>query len=145
MLGVIAGTPDQYTSSDFELVSGGQVFKDASDPFSGLNPAWRISYFNNIVARGWAPGSSQATIDSVWNDITNVKVAAMQKQAPETGVYMNEADRLDPNYKVNFYGTHYPILYATKELRDPSGIFYCPTCVGSDQWAEDSTGRLCRT
>ena len=145
MLDVIAGTPDQYTQSDFELVSGGQVFKDASDPNSGLNPAWRISYFNNIVARGWAPGSSQATIDSVWNDITNTKVAAMQKQAPETGVYMNEADRLDPNYKVNFYGTHYSKLSSIKKDRDPSGIFYCPTCVGSDQWAEDSTGRLCRT
>jgi hypothetical protein len=145
MIGVIAGTPDQYTSNDFELVSGGQVFKDASDPYSGLNPAWRISYFNNIVARGWAPGSSQATINGVFNDITYTKVAAMQKQAPETGTYMNEADRFDPNYEVDFYGTHYSKLYAIKTARDPKGIFYCPTCVGSDLWAPDSTGRLCHT
>lgn len=146
MIGVIAGTPDQYTSNDFELVSGGQVFKDASDPYSGLNPAWRISYFNNIVARGWAPGSTQATIDGVFNDITYNKVAAMNKVAPETGVYMNEADRFDPNYKVNFYGSHYSKLLAIKEKRDPSGVFYCPTCVGSsEQWTPDTTGRLCRS
>lgn len=145
MIGVIAGTPDQYTSNDFELVSGGQVFKDASDPYSGLNPAWRISYFNNIVARGWAPGSSQATINSVFNDITYTKVAAMEAQAPETGAYMNEADRMDPNYELNFYGAHYPILSTIKAVRDPLGVFYCPTCVGSDEWAQDSTGRLCRT
>jgi hypothetical protein len=84
MIGVIAGTPDQFTSNNFELVSGGQVFADASDPYSGVNPVWRKSYFNNIVARGWAPGSSQATINSVFNDITYVKVAAMEAQCPDT-------------------------------------------------------------
>ena len=145
MIGVIAGTPDQFTSNDFEVVSGGQVFKDASDPYSGVNPAWRVSYFNSIVARGWAPGASQATIDSVWNDITYTKVAAMEAQASDTGAYMNEADRLDPNWKVNFYGTHYSKLLAIKTTCDPCGVFYCPTCVGSDAWAEDSTGRLCHT
>ena len=96
MIGVIAGDPTQFTSNAIEFVSGGQVFKDASDPNSGLLPAWRKSYFNNIVARGWAPGSSQATINAVLNDITYTKTAAMKAQAPDTGVYMNEGDRNDP-------------------------------------------------
>jgi hypothetical protein len=96
MIGVIAGQPTEFTSNSIEFVSGGQVFKDASDPNSGLLPAWRKSYFSNIVARGWAPGSSQATINSVLSDITNNKVAAMKAQAPTTGAYMNEADRNDP-------------------------------------------------
>ncbi|KAK6435257.1 hypothetical protein LTR95_008559 [Oleoguttula sp. CCFEE 5521] len=59
MVEAIAGTPDQYTSNTIELVSGGQVFEDAADAQSGVNPAWRKSYFSNIVARGWAPGTGE--------------------------------------------------------------------------------------
>jgi FAD/FMN-containing dehydrogenase len=144
MLDVIAGSPEEFTSNNFELVSGGQVFQDVADPYSGLNPAWRISYFNNIVARGWAPGSSEDTKAAVMRDITYKKVPAMEKQAPDTGVYMNEADRLDPNWQTNFYGDHYERLLEIKQRRDPRGVFYCPTCVGSAAWKEDETGRLCR-
>jgi FAD/FMN-containing dehydrogenase len=144
MLDVIAGSPEEFTSNNFELVSGGQVFKDAADPYSGLNPAWRISYFNNIVARGWAPGSSEDAKAAVMRDITHKKVPAMEKQAPDTGVYMNEADKLDPNWQTNFYGDHYERLLEIKQKRDPRGVFYCPTCVGSAAWKEDEMGRLCR-
>ncbi len=143
MLDVIAGTPDEYTANNFELVSGGANFLK-SDDYSGLNPAWRISYFNHIVARGWGPTATQADEDAVQHDITYVKTAAMKEQAPETGVYMNEGDRLDPDYEEDFYGEHYERLSSIKAVVDPSGGFYCPTCVGSDQWKEDSTGRLCK-
>lgn len=144
MLEVISGEPEEFTSNNFELISGGQVFKDASDPLSGLNPAWRKSYFNHIVARGWAPGSSEEIKTAVHRDITYNKVRALQKQAPDTGVYMNEADRLDPYWQVNFYGEHYERLLEIKQRRDPEGVFYCPTCVGSAEWQEDEEGRLCR-
>ena len=96
MVGVVAGAPSEFTSNSVEYIGGGQIFKDGSDPLSGVLPAWRISYFNDIVARGWAPGSSQATINAVFQDITYNKVAAMKAQAPDTGAYMNEADRFDP-------------------------------------------------
>ncbi|WPG98536.1 FAD/FMN-containing protein [Acrodontium crateriforme] len=144
MIGVIAGAPEEYTSNNFELVSGGQVFKDATDRFSGVLPAWRKAHFNSIVARGWASGSTEAVMTAVHNDITYNKAAAMEAQAPGTGVYMNEADRLDPKWETNFYGTNYPKLRAIKELHDPTGVFYCPTCVGSDMWKENDDGRLCR-
>ena len=90
MLKTIAGTPGQGASSNFELVSGGRVFEDASDPYSGVNPAWRTSYMNNIVALALAPQSNASMITAAYNDITNIKVAAMNEQAPNTGVYMNE-------------------------------------------------------
>jgi FAD/FMN-containing dehydrogenase len=144
MIEVIAGGQYEYTSNNFELVSGGQVFADAADPFSGLNPAWRKSYFSNIVARGWAPGTSEADKDVVRKDVTYNKTAAMKAQAPDTGAYMNEADRLDPDWAKSFYGAHYLPLLAIKTLRDPTGVFYCPTCVGSAAWKEDATGRLCK-
>lgn len=141
---VIAGTPKQFTSNNLELVSGGQVFKDAQDPYSGLNPAWRKSYFSNIVSRGWPEDASIETISAVRNDITFVKTVAMKKLAPDTGAYMNEADRLDPEYERDFYGSHYEKLLSIKRRRDPDDVFYCPTCVGSRKWREDATGKLCR-
>jgi hypothetical protein len=62
MLNTTAGLPGQFTSTDMCLVSGGQVFADASDQYSGVNPAWRTSYVHNIVARGWASESDTAVI-----------------------------------------------------------------------------------
>ncbi|KAI4161270.1 MAG: hypothetical protein LQ342_005062 [Letrouitia transgressa] len=89
-LKTIAGTTEQFTSNNIVFVGGGQVSKDASDPFSGVNPAWRNSYVHNIVARGLPPGADEATKDAVYKDITNVKVRAMKNLAPNTGAYMNE-------------------------------------------------------
>lgn len=143
MIVVIAGEPEEFTSNNFELVSGGVNF-ERPDDYSGLNPAWRKSYFSNIAARGWALDASDATIQSVYHDVVFNKQAAMQKQAPGTGAYMNEASWVDPDYKRNFYGEHYEPLYAIKKRRDRHDVFFCKTCVGSDDWEEDSTGRLCR-
>lgn len=90
MLKTTAGTPEQATSNNIIFVGGGQVFKDAADPYSGVNPAWRKTYVHNIVARGWAPGSSNATIQAVHDDLTYNKAIAMKQLAPNTGSYMNE-------------------------------------------------------
>ena len=144
MIGTLAGKPEQFTSNNVELVGGGAVFVDASDPFSGVNPAWRISYFNNIVGRGYAPGSPASIIQDVQDDITYVKTQAMKNQAPDTGAYMNEADRLDPDFEDDFYGQHFQSLSAIKARRDPTSVFYCPTCVGSSEWKENASGLLCR-
>jgi len=142
MVGAIAGTPDQYTFNNFELVGGGAVFNN-TNPGSGVLPAWRSSYFSNIVARGYPIGTSQSVVDSIENDITYVKTAAMKALAPNTGAYMNEADRLDPNWQVDFYGSNYNNLHSIKQKYDPCSAFYCPTCVGSDAFGIDASGRLC--
>ena len=145
MLNITAGTPEQATSSNIVFVGGGQVFRDAEDPYSGVNPAWRQTYVHNIVARGWPPGTSNATIAAVHNDITNIKTQAMKNLAPDTGCYMNEADRFDPDFLQDFYGKNLRKLEGIKRMYDPHSVFYCPTCVGSENWAENAEGVLCRT
>ncbi|KAI7182868.1 hypothetical protein KC316_g8177 [Hortaea werneckii] len=143
-IAVIAGRPEENASNNFELVSGGINFQRPAD-YSGVNPAWRKSYFSNIVSRGWALNASDAVVQSVYDDVVFTKQAAMEAQAPDTGAYMNEASWVDPNYKDNFYGDHYKALLQIKDKRDPWGVFYCQTCVGSDAWTEDSEGRLCKS
>lgn len=142
-LTTVAGTHDEYTSVNVIFVGGGAI-AGLRDPHSGVNPAWRSAYVHNIAARGWAPGSDAATQEAVRQDITNTKVAAMKKIAPRTGAYMNEGDVQDPAFLDDFYGQHQWRLGAIKRRYDPEDVLYCPTCVGSERWKEDSTGKLCR-
>ncbi|CZT06861.1 related to isoamyl alcohol oxidase [Rhynchosporium graminicola] len=145
MLNTTAGLPGQFTQTNLCLVSGGQVFADAAqDPLSGVNPAWRTAYVHSIVARGWAPGSSEEEIQAVHEDITTTKIGALRKLAPGTGSYMNEADRMDPLFLRDFYGASLERLREVKRRVDGGDLFYCPTCVGSEEWFEEGGGRLCR-
>ncbi|EXJ67022.1 uncharacterized protein A1O5_09668 [Cladophialophora psammophila CBS 110553] len=89
MIGTIDGTLDQFTTNNLELVGGGQVFRDASEPYSGVTPAWRISYFNSVVARVSSFDTPQAVPDEKQHDII---------------LYMDEADRFDPDWKADFNG-----------------------------------------
>jgi hypothetical protein len=100
MMEVIAGRPGQGTANNFELVSGGQVFKDASDPYSDVNPAWRKSYMHNIVSLMLPVPANDSIIAAAYNDITYTKVAAMNTQAPNTGAYRNEVGSLMRAYFV---------------------------------------------
>lgn len=83
-------------------------------------------------------------MDAIRKDITTVKVQAMKDLAPDTGCYMNEADRYDPEYLMDFYGEHLGRLSEIKLKYDPLDVFYCETCVGSEKWKADEEGRLCR-
>lgn len=143
MLNITAGSQGQFSSTSVSLVGGGQVF--TPDPSSGLNPAWRSSYVHNVVSRGWTVDTDMATVQEIKDDITYTKVGAMKRLAPDTGCYMNEADRLDPDYLLDYYGESLSRLEQVKRTYDSNDVFYCQTCVGSERWIEDITGRLCRT
>lgn len=144
MLDVLAGAPGQGVTNDVELVGGGQVFADAGDVDSGVNPAWRSSYMSNIVSRAHLPSDTAAEVRAKERDITDVKVPAMKRVAPHTGAYMNEANRNDPEWMRDFYGGHWGRLSEIKEKYDLKGVFYCPTCVGSEAWVVEASGALCR-
>ena len=162
----IAGTPEQATSNNLILMGGNssQIWADKKDPNSGLNPAWRQMYVHNVVARGWLPGTDDATIQGVYNDVTNVKIKALKTLAPETGSYMNEVstskvilllrmtrltrfqgDRNDPDYLADFYGQNAAKLAIIKAKYDPGNLFYCPTCIGSNLWTVQASGKICLT
>jgi hypothetical protein len=90
MIGVIAGKPQEYTINSVEMVGGGKVLTDGSDPYSGVNPAWRSTYIVNVVARGWPEDADAATAQAVKDDITYIKGGAMRALTPFLGSYMNE-------------------------------------------------------
>ncbi len=72
---------------------------------------------------------------------------------PGSGAYVNEADPDEPNWQQSFWGAEYLRLLAVKRARDPWGVFWAPTTVGSEAWsvrtarsldAGSQNGRLCR-
>lgn len=140
---IISGKPEAADSNVVLLISGGQVFKNAEDNTSGLHPAWRKSHYV-IVSSATLPENPTRQERQVANDeVTYVKGTATKKLAPNTGAYMNEGDRNEPDPKT-FYGDFYETHLKTKHKYDPFGIFYCPTCVGSDAFIEQPDGPLCR-
>ena len=59
-----------------------------------------------------------------------------------SGSYSNEADVLEPNFRVTFYGRNYARLERIKAAYDPNDLFIVPVGVRSEFW--DSEG-MCTT
>lgn len=145
MINTHTGGQYQFVLNNFWLGGGAnsQVKKDGADKFSGLNPAWRDAVALNIVARGWAEGTPVAQQLAIQQDVTNNLIGTMKAMNPDGGAYMNEGDYRSPNHMEEFYGENLDRLKLVKLLRDPLGVFYCQTCVGSESWVVDGGGRLC--
>ena len=141
---VVSGEPGDFASNVICVVSGGQVFEDAADTTSGLNPAWRKAPYFLGTWRNPANNATNAERKAINDDITYVKGTATKKLAPDTGGYMNEGDRNDPDYIQTFYGANYQIHLAAKNKYDPQHVFYCPTCVGAEAFIDNPDGALCR-
>jgi hypothetical protein len=143
MIKVLGGNQYEFTVNNFALVGGGKVFADAADPYSGLHPGWRKTYALHIVARGALSNTPEA-VQAVHDDITYNKVGAMREISPAPmGGYLNEGDRLSPTVYEDWFGSNLNKLKLVKLKWDPLGVFYCPTCVGSQNWYVDSDRRLC--
>ncbi|KAL1864278.1 hypothetical protein VTK73DRAFT_6009 [Phialemonium thermophilum] len=77
---------------------------------------------------------------------------AWRAVTPGSGSYMNEGDPGEPNWQQSFYGDNYDRLLRVKRKRDPWGLFWAPTTVGSEAWEvhpvdgypNSQNGRLCR-
>ncbi|KAF2269519.1 FAD-binding domain-containing protein [Lojkania enalia] len=107
-------------------------------------PAWRDATLHLIVLEGFNDSYALSEAQPVFNRLTYERVALLKSLAPESGAYFNEADAFDPNWQYDFWGHNYPRLRQIKERYDPDSVLWCLSCVGSEEWAEDENGRLCR-
>ena len=66
-----------------------------------------------------------------------------RERTPGAGAYFNGADFFEPDFQENFCGAkNYARLKSVKMLLDPTGLFYCHNCVGSEEWEERGMCRL---
>lgn len=80
------------------------------------------------------PALNETEKTRVTTNLRDVQVPALRKLAPHTGAYVNEVDPTEPDWQETLYGDNYPRLMEAKQKWDPSGVFWCKHCVGSELW-----------
>jgi len=71
----------------------------------------------------------------------NRAMEILRNATPDSGSYANEADYFEPNWKDEFWGVNYDRLLEVKKRYDPSNLFWCHHCVGSDYRSADGRCR----
>ncbi|KAL3480368.1 hypothetical protein BJX99DRAFT_266848 [Aspergillus californicus] len=107
-------------------------------------PAWRTAALNVILSTAWPAGANLTTMDALARAMTTKWVPILTSLAPDSEVYMNEADPQQPGWQQEFYGPNYNRLLTIKARYDPFGTFNTHTAVGSENWRVGADGRLCR-
>ncbi|KAI1387902.1 uncharacterized protein F4822DRAFT_295656 [Hypoxylon trugodes] len=118
---------------------------------NAANPAFRkaimhADLFDYSELRGLSPTDFKAAHSRLASALDK-----WREVSPGAGAYINECDVEEPNWQQAFFGSNYPRLLRIKQRRDPWGLFYAPTTVGSEDWVvltEDElptqNGPLCR-
>jgi hypothetical protein len=110
---------------------------------SAVQPGWYNSILLDIFERD-VVDSFVAHNAEPFAYIRDTVYPVYKGLSPSVGTYMNEADLGNPNWKEDFYGVHWGRLSKVKAKYDPSSLFYCVTCVGSEAWEVKADGALCR-
>ncbi|KAF2871699.1 FAD binding domain protein [Massariosphaeria phaeospora] len=111
---------------------------------TSITPAWRDAVLHFIVLDYFPDSVTHDEAKPVLDKMTYDRMATLKSLAPESGAYLNEADPYDPDWQYTFYGSNYPKLKEVKEKFDPESVLWCLSCVGSEEWAEESSGTLCK-
>ncbi|KAI3391504.1 hypothetical protein diail_7202 [Diaporthe ilicicola] len=107
-------------------------------------PAWTDSLASMIVVGPWDFTIDRAEMIARQEELTDIVMPAVREATPGGYAYLNEANFEEPDWQNTFYGENYDRLSSIKTRVDPGGLLYGRTAVGSEKWAEDSEGRLCR-
>ena len=118
---------------------------------SAVHPAWRSNVlhlcFITVQPSGLSPSQAREEESQVQRYMKPIR-----ELTPGSGSYINEGDPGEPEWQESFFGANYGRLEGIKKRRDPWGVFWAPTTVGSDGWEVVSldgypgsqNGRLCR-
>jgi FAD/FMN-containing dehydrogenase len=122
-----------------------------TNPDNAVNPAWRNAVYHIITGIRVAPTSAAADVLAARAAFTNGTMQRLRDVTPGSGAYLNEADRLEPNWQQSFWGDKYARLLAIKREMDPRDNFWVNQAVGSEGWRVESVdglpnenGKLCK-
>lgn len=143
-----------------DTVEGGQTvlafnmaptLAKGGNPDNAVNPAWRNSLLHAITGRRWDVKSTKTDILAARKSFTNGTMQKWRDISPGSGSYLNEADRLEPNWQQSFWGDKYAKLLEIKKNYDKKDVFWAVNAVGSEGWTVESVdglpnenGKLCK-
>jgi FAD/FMN-containing dehydrogenase len=118
---------------------------------NAVNPAWRTAVLHAITGSRWATTASNTEIMATRAALTNGTMQKWRDVTPGSGSYLNEGDRMEPNWQQSFFGNKYDKLKQIKSDWDPKGVFWAVNSVGSEGWVVESVnglpnenGKLCK-
>ncbi|RYC61326.1 hypothetical protein CHU98_g4903 [Xylaria longipes] len=101
---------------------------------SAVNPAWRKNRMHAMLMDVQPDGlTAQQATDR--DTLMQGYMSLLRDVSPGAGSYMNEGDPGEPNWQQAFFGANYERLLEIKRKWDPTGVFWAPTTVGSEDWA----------
>jgi hypothetical protein len=119
---------------------------------NSVHPAWRNALSHTIIFVNWPSNITKQEQLKIRNTFATEEMQIIRDVTPGAGSYMNEGDRLEPDFQQSFYGKNYAELLRIKKKFDPTDVFWAATAVGSEGWAVRSAdglptenGPLCRT
>lgn len=140
---IIGGRPEQLIAHTI-VHHGLQTAPSLQANDSAVQPGWYGSTILDIFETG-IEGFSVNDNEDAYRNIRETVHPVYQKLSPNTGTYMNEADFGNADWQKDFYGYHFDELSQIKAKHDPDGVFYCPTCIGSEAWIVKDNGALCKS
>ena len=98
---------------------------------TGLLSIWAINNRFYTKIKGNSPKDHAILINKEAQDV-NKAMRIIKSAAPNAGTYVNETSYFDKNWQHDFWGVNYHRLLIIKNKYDPTGLFSCHHCVGSD-------------
>jgi len=88
-------------------------------------------------------GDKSWMTDCPYFDIILNEIYKISNETVGAGSYFNEGWYYEPNWQDMFWGQeNYDRLLEIKKRVDPTDLFYCYHCVGSEGWSEDGSCRV---
>jgi hypothetical protein len=118
---------------------------------NSVNPAWRQAVYHIITGVTVDPKSPVSDQLAARNTLTNVTMRRCRDITPGSGAYLNEADRMEPDWQKSFWGDGYERLLGIKREMDRRDVFWVDKGVGSEGWRVETfdggvseNGKLCK-
>ncbi|ODA76962.1 hypothetical protein RJ55_07479 [Drechmeria coniospora] len=109
---------------------------------NAVNPAWRQAYLQSLT--GVTYPSFNQTAERTTIEALDVTLDPLKALTPTMGAYINEGWLFEKDWQKTFWGSNYARLHRIKKQVDPTNVFVCFPCVGSEGWFQRDDGRLCR-
>ena len=121
-------------------------FSPPHDVSNAVFPPWRDTLAQVSILLPWlsTEPSNWPQMLAMQEKMTNEIMPIIKEATPGSGLYLNEADFREPNWKHEFFGRNYGRLLEIKQKWDPNSLFYIFKGVGSEAWDVDEDGRMCR-
>ncbi|KAF7588253.1 hypothetical protein BBP40_005975 [Aspergillus hancockii] len=109
----------------------GKVNNDERDN-TAVHDVWKQSHGVMSLSVDWADTASDAEKQEKRHNMVELSRRFTEIVGSDGGTYVNEANPYEPEWQTVFWGDKYERLLSIKRKVDPTQLFVCNRCVGTD-------------